>query len=94
MGGLAGADVKYKVSGKDWRRPGLYQSVAFAAAAQTVHAAIVGLAAELSGISATGSIRRQLPFAPSTGSPTNSSIRKIAADHLAERVEAWLDSCD
>jgi hypothetical protein len=37
--------VKYKVSGKDWRRPDLYQAVVFAAGAGTVHAAIVGFAA-------------------------------------------------
>jgi hypothetical protein len=34
-------DVKYKVAGVEWNRSDLYQSVAFAAALRTRHAAVV-----------------------------------------------------
>jgi len=83
--------VKYKVS-KDWRRPDLYQAVVFAAAAGTVHAAIVGFAAD------------QLTSQPMVqfGDISVHAIDWIAdpsfdpevtANHLAEPIEAWLESC-
>jgi 5-methylcytosine-specific restriction enzyme subunit McrC len=40
--GAAVADVKYKLSQRDWVRPDLYQAVAFATAFQSAAAAVIG----------------------------------------------------
>ena len=40
-GSAAVADVKYKIAGAEWNRADLYQSVAFAVAARTHHAAVL-----------------------------------------------------
>lgn len=91
-GGLAVADVKYKLSGKDWRRPDLYQAVAFAAAVRTEHAAIIGFAPE-EPVSEPhvyfGDISvRAIDWIADSSAPPES-----AADELAQRIEVWLNSC-
>jgi 5-methylcytosine-specific restriction endonuclease McrBC regulatory subunit McrC len=87
--GLAVAEVKYKLSGKDWRPPDLYQAVAFAAAARTEHAAIVGFSTE-----DAPSQPRVCISVRSIDWNTNSSLDpESAADRLAQRIDTWLEGC-
>jgi hypothetical protein len=87
--GLAVGDVKYKLAGSDWDRGDLYQAVAFAAAARTVHASIVGFQAGSQptiSLVRWGDIHVRAMHWDASGNKTPES----AAEELATEIDGWL----
>ena len=87
--GLAVGDVKYKLAGSDWNRGDLYQAVAFAAAARTTHASIVGFqTGDHPTISMVqwGDIQVRAMHWNASGAIDPNS----AADELATEIDGWL----
>src|SRR5258708_7906791 len=89
---FAVADVKYKLAGGEWKRPDLYQAVAFAAGFSVPHAAIIEFLNPM-----------QVSLRPVTvghivvshiGWDADSSIDAVtAAGLLTERFSQWLGAC-
>lgn len=87
---LAVADVKYKLSGTEWRRPDLYQAVAFAAAARAQYAAVIGFSA--SHRPSTPEVRvGEISVTSIDWQADERLAPDEAADDLARRVRTWLE---
>ena len=91
--GLAVADVKYKLSERDWRRPDLYQAVAFAAAVRTKRAAIIGFTTE-EAPSYTEVHFGDISVRALDWSADSSLDPEASADRLAHDVETWLQGSE
>ncbi len=89
--GLAVADVKYSVSGADWKRSDLYQIVTFAEGYQTGHGAVINFQRPHASPLPDGHVgRKRIVHLSWPADPDREPTE--AATQLVREVGQWLES--